>query len=380
MKCFSFLSIFLILNCGRIQGQSTTRDKPFSISFDANHLSNPKEIGLKDIAEDIKYVKLEYKPESALGRIQRFVATEKFFFVFDNRDISQFSRSGKYVRKIGKMGRGPGEYPGMRDFAVDESTQRLFILANFTRQIFIYDFNGNYLNNIKLNSEEREKIDITKDGLIVLQTHPITKSLLSVEIINQHGESLLKFNSRCYLTSSQIKLAKTPNISFYFNNYLFFKEGINDTIYKISSGKITPYFTYNLGKDKPPLSYAYEERAKYIEISNICESDKYIVTFFFTKGLIGTAVYNKTTKETTINLPEDKLKNGLKNDIDNGINFFLTSVPFTLKSNQKEWLQVLEPNKLNDYKNDKKMSGNFKTLIEDFKDDDNPVIMVIRVK
>ena len=122
MKYFLFLQVLLILNCGYTYGQNTTKDRPFTISLNTN-LSNSKEIGLKEIAENIEYIKLEFLPESALGRIQSFVATEKYFFVFDNRDISQFSRSGKYIRKIGKSGRGPGEYPGLRDFAVDESTQ-----------------------------------------------------------------------------------------------------------------------------------------------------------------------------------------------------------------------------------------------------------------
>jgi hypothetical protein len=36
----------------------------------------------------------------------------------------------------------------------------------------------------------------------------------------------------------------------------------------------------------------------------------------------------------------------VKNDIDNGINFFMATVPFTLKSTQTEWLQILEPNLL----------------------------------
>jgi len=108
MKYFLFLQFFLILTCGYAYGQNTTKDKPFTITLNTN-LSNSKEIGLKEIAENIEYIKLEFLPESVLGRIQRLVATEKYFFVFDNRDISQFSRSGKYIRKIGKSGRGPGE-------------------------------------------------------------------------------------------------------------------------------------------------------------------------------------------------------------------------------------------------------------------------------
>lgn len=117
-----------------------------------------------------------------------------------------------------------------------------------------------------------------------------------------------------------------------------------------------------------------------MEIYKICESDKYIIAFFFHKGLFGTAIYNKATKETAVNLPEDKLKKGVKNDIDNGFNFFMATVPFTIKSDQKEWLQILEPNLLNDYKKDKNILGNFKTIIDNFNDGDNPVIMVIELK
>lgn len=379
MKCLVLFPVFLFLNCANTQGQKISHDKPFTIPLAIN-LSNQKETGLKEIAKNLEYIKLEFKAESALGRIQRIAATEKFFFVFDSREIKQFSRTGKYIQKIGKTGRGPGEYPGIIDFAVDELTQRIFVLANFTRQVFIYDFTGTFVKNIRLDEIERGAIDMTGNGLLVLQTHPLTKSLLSTEILNQQGVSILKFYSRGYTNSKKIQVAKTPNFSYIYNNTLFFKEGINDTIYKISSEKITPYFFYSLGKYKPPVKYPYEERGKYIEIYKMCESDKYITTFFFHKGTIGTAVYNKRTNETTVSLPTDKLQRGVKNDIDYGINFLMLSVPFSLKTNQKEWLQVLEPNLLNDYKDSKVISGNFKTMMNKFTDDDNPVIMVIKLK
>jgi hypothetical protein len=360
-------------------GQQNSQELLFAIPIGIN-LSDQKEPTLSELVEKIEYVPLEYKPECALSRIQRLIATEKFFFIFDNRGISQFDRSGIYIRSIGKVGRGPGEYPGLRDFDVDESSQRIFILANYVRLIFIYDFQGKYIQSIRLNDDERDAIDISRDGLIVTQTGAITKSLLSTEILNQQGKSLIKFYSRCYVSDNKIKIAKTPNIVYHYNNDIFFKEGTNDTVYKIYLGDVRPSYTYNLGKFKPPLNYPYEDKVKYIEIFKICESDKKIVTFFFYKGTIGVSVYDKVSKVIKSSIQQDLTNRGIKNDMDKGANFSLSSVPFTLKTNQNEFLQVLEPNILKSYIGDQRITGNFKKVIENFKEGDNPVVMVIKPK
>jgi hypothetical protein len=67
----------------------------------AKNISNEKGIGLKEIAEDITYVKLEKNPDCILGSIGGLVATEKYFFI-DDKEIYQFLRTGEFIRKIGK--------------------------------------------------------------------------------------------------------------------------------------------------------------------------------------------------------------------------------------------------------------------------------------
>jgi hypothetical protein len=306
--------------------------------------------------------------------------TEKFFFVSGNMGIFQFLRSGKFVREIGKLGRGPGEYPSLTDFAVDEPNQRIYILPNYIRQIMVFDFNGNHLNNIRLNSDtHNDAIDILDKGLIVLQSGMNITSLMSTEIVNEQGYSILQFNSRIYHEIRSLN-GKAPNITYWFNNNYFVKELRNDTIYKITSKALIPYCVFNMGKFKPPIILPLEETGKYIDIYRIFESDDFIFTFFTFKGTVRVAQYNKATAEVFVSLQVDKEKTGIKNDFDNGPNFYMTIIPYDIKSGKKEWLLPLSSNSIYELKNDTKIIGNFKTLVDQFNINDNPVIMVIKLK
>ena len=380
MQNFISCLVFLVCSCSYILGQNIPQSKLFTIHLAAN-ISNQEEIGLKEIAENIEYVKLEYKPECAISRINWLVATEKYFFVSDNRGIFQFERSGKFIREIGKLGRGPNEYPNLTDFAVDESSQRIYILPNTLRQIKVFDFNGTYINSIQLNSYRyNEAIDIIDKGVIALQSGMNVTSLVSTEIINEQGKSILQFKSRIYQKIDGSITGKNINVTYRFNDNFFVKELKNDTVYKMTLQGLIPHYVFDLGKLKPPETYPYEERGKYVEIYRIFETDDYIFAFLTYKNTIGVIRYNKSTKEVVTSLPPSKEKSGIKNDFDNGLNYYMTSVPRSLDTNQKEWLLPLSPNSLYEFKNDTKITGNFKILINRYDLNDNPAIMIIKLK
>ena len=380
MKKIVIISFILLLGLGKIYSQNKNKNNLSSISLSSS-INNPQDIGVSELVTDINYVKLETTNQSLLGRIQLLVATENFFFVWDSRGIYQFARTGKFLRQVGKIGKGPGEYLGVRDMCVDKENKKFYVLTNWTGDVLVYDFEGKYLSSIKLQGVSKEKIDGIGKGLFAFQVAPLEKTILSTEIINEKGASLLKFNSRIYLTTDKMKFGKgTSNISYLHNNEVFVKEMKNDTVYKITSKGLVPYIVYDLGNFKPPFTYSNQDRPKYIEIYRIFESDNYIVTFFFHKGTNGTAVYNKTSHKTVVSMPTDKSKIGLLNDYDNGLNFFASPIPFALKTNLKEWILPIQPDNLIDFRDKKKANGNFKNLLDHFHEGDNPVIMILKVK
>lgn len=380
MKKYILTQIFLIIFTLILIGQTSLLERTSKIQLGDFITTNVNAIGLKEIVENIEYVKLESKPECVLGRIQWLVGSRDFFFVGDINGISQFKRTGEFVRKIGQIGRGPGEYPGLIDLAADESEQRLYVLANYVRKVFVYDFAGKFLNSIQLDDIERVQIDITQNGYLVLQTGQLNKSSLLTEILDKQGSSILKFNSRIKYNPKDIILSKGQSITYQYDNNLYLKMDDNDTIYKITSKKIVPKYVFDLGKYKPPILIPNKEQGKYVQICGIRESDEYMLIFFLFNNTICTASYNKSKQKISVSIPEDEMHIGVKNDFDNGINFLATNIPWGLRTTEMEWIQPLEPNSFIKLKDNKKILGNLKTCVNQYSIDDNPVIMILKYK
>ncbi|WP_337865779.1 6-bladed beta-propeller [Ignavibacterium sp.] len=65
------------------------------------------------------------------------------------KQLNIFDANGKYLRTIGAIGNGPGEYVHPTDFLVDDSVN-FYILDLWQMRILRYDFSGNYQSKIIL--------------------------------------------------------------------------------------------------------------------------------------------------------------------------------------------------------------------------------------
>lgn len=114
---------------------------------------NPQELSLTDLGEKMTYIPLETLDESLvkLGSQSQMTVTAEYIFVGENSaPLLAFDRgTGKFLRKIGSVGQGPGEYSGSRDMEVDAEAKRIYFRASPT-QYHCYDFEGKFLNTITL--------------------------------------------------------------------------------------------------------------------------------------------------------------------------------------------------------------------------------------
>ena len=113
-----------------------------------------KEFDLQDFIENISYCKLETSPESLLGNIDKMMVDSSSLFIFDRytcNALYRFSRSGKFITKFGKQGRGPEEYIEIYDFDVDFDNKQVLLLDLNGRKIQYYSFDGEYLRTRKVD-------------------------------------------------------------------------------------------------------------------------------------------------------------------------------------------------------------------------------------
>ena len=95
----------------------------------AEGVDEQKEIKLSEVASGVKYIPLETTAESLLDKdILNVTFAGDYLFVCDFVNLFQFTPEGKFIRKIGKAGEGPGEYAkSILAVTYDEDAKQIFI-------------------------------------------------------------------------------------------------------------------------------------------------------------------------------------------------------------------------------------------------------------
>ncbi len=374
------ITLSLTILCSCSNEYRNLNNNIFTCSL-ADKVSFQREIGLKEFVRDIEYVKLEFNPKCIIGKVNGIKSSDDYFFIstFDNFKfrLLQFKQNGGFVQEIGKHGKGPGEYPDIIEFELVDD--KIFILSDISNQILIYNPDGTYDRSIRIENRNYNSFNYLGNGIIALQSGLYINDIVSTELIDLYGNSINKFKSKVF-NSPNIKFdGKLYNVVYKYNNEFFVKESKNDTVYRITTSKLLPYFVYDLGKFTQPAECPEQEWYKYYVIYSIIETKDYIFTFFAYDNSGCVAKYNKTNGKVLVSIPEDKSKYGIKNDFDNGHNFALTLWSAHI-ADQNEWVLSLTPDELAGYKNQDNLSGNFKTIMSHFDPNDNPVIMKIILK
>ena len=103
------------------------------------------QLPLSEITESITAIELELTDKSLIHprRIRRIILSDDMIIIAQSTNILLFNRNGTFVRSIGSIGQGPGEYAHISNITIDETNGRLFV--NCSTKIICYDLQGNAL-------------------------------------------------------------------------------------------------------------------------------------------------------------------------------------------------------------------------------------------
>lgn len=110
-----------------------------------------KKIKISDVVEDISYVKLETDTSCLIGEVDFLIPLEDRFIIADARKakaVYMFSREGKFMGKIGRLGQGPEEYTHIIDVKADPVGKRVMIVDVSGAKM--YTFDGKYAGTVKI--------------------------------------------------------------------------------------------------------------------------------------------------------------------------------------------------------------------------------------
>lgn len=419
---YTFINLLILLCCSCQHKQ--TSESPIAeevqdvsscieIELGNNLKDSGEKMLLSDLVEDVEFVKLETTNASLLGNICKILLFNDHLFIqtmgVDNSNalISVFDRNGKFIRKIGRIGQGPGEYRLARDIAVNDSL--LFINVNWLRKIMVYNWHtGKFVKDIPI-SREVERISSLEDNCIALYPgagnvpkSEKDKDYFSTVVISYEGKDKL-ICKKTILDADTSCVKEYVNYTIYHSPYLYqntphYYDEINDTIYAIKSNEISPVYHINKGEYKMPIcdysinkkyfseGYAYIQGMLFLETSSSFYMD------FSYRRRKWIARYNKAdgtlkcwAQEARINRGGDHIVSGggFYNDVLGG------AVPIWISIGDKYISNIISQDNLDDWSPEKLKSASVKfpekrgqlvKLLEEYGEDDNPIIVLYKLK
>lgn len=277
-----FLFVFMFACTGDRNKPSGEHNKPSGplphvIDLEKGLENNGAVFKLSDIADSIKFVRLE-KTEESLFRIIRDVEVHgdnMFFLSFYGQKksyIYRYNLNGEFINSIGKVGRGPAEYRAC-DYAIDYDRSEILVLDWIkTKKILIYDYKGIFKGEHKLGRAGNSYNITAIPGSRIV----IYNNFKAPRSDHKEGSAIYElFDS----TGTRLSVVLNPILRIPFDSkfddwlelnydhendgayrsgdeaYLYSRWG--DTIYYTVGDEIKPAFILNKGKYSAPLIERY---------------------------------------------------------------------------------------------------------------------------
>ena len=377
-KLSTILAVAMLIMAGCIGSKQSSEDL---IVVDVTKSYPDKELILQDFM-DVEYVALETNEEFVC---QGFVhAVGKNVIIVTNKnhdcDIFVFDRNGKGLRKFNRKGGGPEEYSSIIGLTLDENNGELFV--NDWSKILVYDLFGNFkrsfnhsvdnqdflmsnkiytldrenLFHISFDAEGRQLTSIIskQDGSIVKNFEILykdVKSLISNEMVGQF------FISALYDYNSIIK----------HQNSWILTVSSSDTIYNV----LPDYSMIPLILRTPSIQSMEPEIFLFPNL--VTEQYYFMENIKIENGFQKTdLIYDRQDKKI--------YKYTLKN-LDFSSNLQVDMKPQRIDFSQDvDFWQTIEAIDLFEEYKEGKLNGRLKEIASELKEEDNPVIMLVKHK
>ena len=125
----------------------------------------------EDVMEIKEWVALDSQDDAILGDISRIEAINGKYYLLDKviqKCVLVFDEQGKFLRKIGKVGQGPGEYAQIVDFTVHKNTVTILSPQS---TIYQYDLQGTFLQSKQISQSLLWNIAACNDKYLLSSAH-----------------------------------------------------------------------------------------------------------------------------------------------------------------------------------------------------------------
>lgn len=381
-------------------------------------------INLSEIATEIRYIPLETTDSSLLPELPRIIYERGHFYAVSHYNIVIFDSCGNYLKTIDRRGRGPQEYNSILSTYIDPGTGDISMYAVCPDQklsVLTYSLESELLSrhlsdSIKMGAPI---LFMKKDGNKLLFSYNVSVSDsvqpyatifdTSGTVLKRLFKPKLDYYKRMYnelsnrinkegfhLDVNALKRIVPHSFKYKKSTRFFFFE--NDTIFSLDSSlNYNPLYVFNYGKYKNIEEFdGKKSRGKHIDLNDgkIVETNNLLMMQFnlrdyahepfeivrqssarSTKNTLSYAVYDKNRGKLTLMNAPIPAKPGFKEDFESGPPFF----PMYISADMYA-ISIIYPAKLKAFADSHKVSPKLKSIADNLKEEDNPVIVMVKMK
>lgn len=343
-----------------------------------------RSVNITDKLDSVRYIPLETNSQSIMGSISKIIYHKGYFYILDSQSTNSifiFNNEGRFVEKISRKGRGPGEYSKISDFCIDRTNDQIVIFADMPIKIIRYSIGGKFISEIKppcysyrfaLLPDKAYAIylDYCKNTRFQMKEH----NLIVVDSTARIKEGFLQYNSQM-VSKYFYKSAK----NFYtFKDEVYLYPTLKDTIFKVCSNGIMPVYSFDFGKnafnnailqENTSMQEKYYSKLRYASINEIFETDNVLFFSFSLNGLVQSGYYSKLTSKLMIFPYCDSEKYIFGKTIGSSDKFLINQIDQMRIIHYQKYISKLPS----------EFDKHFLEIVKNYKETDNPVLVIFKM-
>ena len=258
----TLLSISLLLTVSSCGQQQAWDGGLISVQYD--RLPQGEDILLSDWVGEPEFIALDSSDPEALIDGGEITVSDRYIGIYSPMEtpFKLFDRAtGKFLRNVGNIGRGPGEYTGISFAQIDETGMKVWISTLNTNKVYSYDIStGRLSEDLPLayegNGNPNQGYNFVVDSkarTVTIAGVPYDNSCPAAWCQDMQGNVIWEIPKTGYAPeNAMLRLHTSLNVNGALDICQVSMNTQQDTLFIIQDRELRPLLTMNLGETYGP--------------------------------------------------------------------------------------------------------------------------------
>ena len=245
-----------------------------------NNLGKYQLIPVSRFVTGLEYIPLEIGDDCLIGEdIRNIIVTTSHIFVAGSNYCYAFDRDGRFTGRIGSTGQGPGEYQNIVGLSIDEKNQSLYIETPHTILEYSWDgvFRQSVNKPKNMIGSLLDNVSFVRDNLFIGHVPNYSgNEPYNFLLFDKFGQVIESFDNHVKTDRAKpryMAAAENAMRPYSLSERIYVKENSNDTLYCLNEqNELIPQYVFDLGK----YVFSNEKRNSTPNVGSFIEAQRVI--------------------------------------------------------------------------------------------------------